>query len=169
MKRTRLPVIVIAGEINDESFGEFSKELAEYEKSGCKKVMLEITSEGGSATAALAYYDKIKSSTMEIHGVVYGLAASAASLIFIACNKRYMSRNSWFMVHEDSLSDIDGKKVHEIEKEALHARRMEDQWCDLFYASTGTPVSTWKELNKNETYMTAEECLKLGFIDGVLE
>lgn len=159
--------ITICGDITDESFGVFLRKVRKLRSEGVTKVHLVISSEGGSATAAMAYFDLMTHTDMDLvfTGHATGLVASAASLIFMACDKRYMSENAWFMVHEDSLSEIDDLKVHEIEKAVLHARRLEVQWCELMAQVSKVPVSKWAELHKNETYLSKKECLKLGILD----
>lgn len=160
--------LYITGDITMESFNEFSMRLRECELEGDKVVQLEIISEGGDAYAGLAYFDRIRNSKVEIRGVATGLVASAASIIFIACHKRFMTKNAWLMVHEDTLSGIDDKKVSEIEKEARHARRMEDQWCELFNSVTIISKDYWAGLNRCETYLSSSDCDFLGILDGVV-
>jgi len=163
-----IPTLYITGDIDSEAFTRFSRKIKRYEREGKKKLNLELISEGGDAYSALAFYDLIKRTPIEITAVATGLVASAATLIFIACSKRYMTKNSYLMVHEDSLSGIEDGKVSQIEKEAKHARRLENQWDALFYESTAISETYWCKLNKEETFLSAEECRKLCIIEGIL-
>ena len=49
----------------------------------------------------MSIIDIIKSSKLvEIHCIIEGMAASAASLIAICCHKRYIHRNSNILIHQ---------------------------------------------------------------------
>lgn len=160
--------LYVTGEINSEAFNTFSVELTEFEQLCLNKkveghVQLEICSDGGDAYAALAYYDRITASPVQIHGIILGIAASAASLIFMACTTRDMGRSAWLMVHEDSTSDLSGK-VSELEKEINHSRRLENQWAQLFVSVSDIPLDQWIRLHKAETYLNREDCSYLGIL-----
>jgi ATP-dependent Clp protease, protease subunit len=159
-------MIRIAGEINEESFAEF---VSSTSKS--TRVNILLISEGGCSHSAMAYYDYIiamRNKGCHFSVTATGLVASAATLILAACQDRYMTENAWVMVHEDSLSGLDDKKVWELEKEIKHSRRLEDQWVKLMYEATGISIDTWKELHKNETYLNAKECVALGLIKEIV-
>lgn len=160
--------IVIAGEITSELYGEFSSKLRAYEKKKYKEVNIEISSGGGDPYSALAFYDRIKTTRLVTNITATGLVASAATLIFIACTRRFMTQNSWLMVHEDTISGIDYLKVSQVEKEAAHARRLEDQWVKLFFQSTAISKDYWTDVNKKETYFSSVDCLNLGIIEGLV-
>lgn len=166
--------IIIAGEINEESFKEFYSEVSSYTASPRNRnnlINITLLSEGGCSHSAMAYYDLImtkRSQGCKFSVTATGLVASAATLIMAACETRYMTENAWVMVHEDSLSGLDDKKVWEMEKEIRHSRRLEDQWVKLMHESTGISIDTWQGLHKNETYMDAQECLELGFISEIV-
>lgn len=162
-------ILYITGEITPESYNEFSRKVRLLEVKGVKRVVLEIISEGGDAYSALAYFDRIQSSQIEFVGIATGLVASAATLIFIGCEQRYMTNSAWLMIHEDSLSGLDNSKVSQLERETKHARRMEDQWSSLFAFCTKVTKLKWDALAKTETYMDADECYKLGILDGIVE
>lgn len=161
-------IIIVAGDIDSDSYGHFSEALRELEMKGYKELGIELSSGGGDAYSALAFYDRIQSTPIIINITATGLVASAATLIFVAGAKRYMTKNAWLMVHEDTISGIDNLKVSQLEKEAKHARRLEEQWVELFFKSTGIRHKIWENYNREETYLTSEECLKLGFIDGIV-
>lgn len=158
--------IYVTGEITDESFHLFSKSISKIERMrDGEKVLVEIISEGGSATAALAYYDRIDKSQLIFIGKATGLVASAASLIFMACDQRRMTENAWLMVHEDSTTDEESKPIHAREKEIAHSRRLEKQWCTLMAGCSTISLSKWEELHKNETYLSRADCMELGILD----
>lgn len=160
--------IHIAGEITDESFVLFNRKLDKLESFNHESVQITLLSGGGDAYTALAFFDRIKASKCHIDVVATGLVASAATLILAAGDKRYMTKSSWIMTHEDQATVDTADSVSKIEKNAKHSRRLEDQWCKILASVTKTSVKKWDALNKAETYLTPEECLKLGLIEEIL-
>jgi len=160
--------IYIAGEITDESFIEFSETLRHIENKSkyLASVTVEICSGGGDAYAGLAYFDRIRGSKMKIIGEVYGQALSAATTIFLACHERYMSPSSYLLLHEEAGNDKGSVTARE--RSIFNSRILEDHHCKLFSEVTNVSFLEWKEMNKNETYLSTEECLKKGLINGVL-
>ncbi len=159
--------IHIYGDITDEAFVLFNRKLDKLESYNHDDIRITLISGGGDAYAALAFFDRIKASPCHIDIVVTGWAASAASLILASGDRRYMTKNAWVMVHEDS-STVKNQSVSEAEKNLGHARRLEDQWCKLFAGVTKASIKQWGLLNKAETYLTAEQCLKMGLIEEIL-
>lgn len=162
-----VPVIQIIGSIDEESFKVFSKKLRKFERSNVKRISVELSSEGGSAYDAMAFFDRIADSRVIVDITATGLVASAAVLVFMAGDSRRMTPSAWLMVHEDSLSGLKNKKVHEVEKEVGHARRLENQWCELLASVSSLTMLKWSKLHRNETYLSHQECLDLGLLNEV--
>ena len=166
--------IAIIGEINAEAYLKFSDELYEIEnefkgKEESHYVILELHSEGGNAEIALAFSDRMRTSTMAIYVKAYGLVASAAVLILASGDKRYMAKNAWVMVHEEEFNDEDVTgNLQTVERVVAHYRRLEDQWAYLLANMTSTSIEEWGRLHKAETYLNAKQCLELGLIDKVI-
>lgn len=160
--------IYIYGEITDESLKKFSLKLSRLQDESDEDISIELVSEGGDAYAALAYFDLIRNSQCGIRIHAYGYVASAATIILAAGDHRRMSPSSWLMVHEDSTCVDEGMSVSAVERSAAHARRLEQQWCKLLEGVSKTSEEKWAVLHKAETYLTADECLKLGIIDEII-
>ena len=160
--------IYISGEINEEAFVEFDKELSRLLVSKCKEIRVTLISEGGCAKAALAFFDRIVHSTKPVIITAIGSVESAAVLILAAGQHRRMHENAWVMVHEDSIEGIEGSKTSDLEKTAKHFRRMEDQWCYLLSLCTRTSQEQWSVFHRAETYLSALQCKNLGLIEEII-
>lgn len=163
--------ITISGDIDNESYVEFSDKLAALETSTRGTVRVQLISDGGSAYSAMAFFDRIQNSRKPIHITATGTASSAAVLILAAGHKRFMTKNAWVMVHEDLSScntDIEEMRVTEAEREIAHLRKLEDRWNDLLARVTTTPAWRWSELHKNSAYLNAQDCLALGLIEEIV-
>lgn len=160
-----VPVIQMIGSINEEAFASFSKKLRKYERNqSIKEVLIELSSEGGSAYDALAFFDRIRGTRLSVTITATGLVASAAVLVFMAGDKTRMTPSAWLMVHEDTVGGLKNKKVHEIEKEVGHSRRLENQWCELLASVSHVSFEAWVDLHRSETYLNQEECRNLGLL-----
>lgn len=161
-------IIRISSELTMDSFNLFSKKMEKLEESEAESgiILIELSSPGGDAYAALAYAGRIRRSPLTIQINAYGCVASAAVLILAAGGTRTISREAWVMVHENS-GPLEGNVV-ELEREAAQLRRLEVQWSDLLGKLTKTPAEVWTALHKETTYLNAEQCLALGLVDLIL-
>jgi ATP-dependent protease ClpP protease subunit len=107
-----IKLIKIINKLNDDA----KKEVKELEKKITSEkykikveplpVFLHITSYGGSLLASFGAIDHIINSFVPIYTIVEGYVASAASLLVIVGKKRYMSENSFLMIHQLNSSNI---------------------------------------------------------------
>jgi ATP-dependent Clp protease protease subunit len=70
------------------------------EKAEPKPLKIFINSEGGEIFAAIPLIDAITNSKIPIHTYIEGISASAASLISMAGHKRFITKNSFMLIHE---------------------------------------------------------------------
>jgi ATP-dependent Clp endopeptidase proteolytic subunit ClpP len=160
-------LIKIISGIDEAAFKEFSDEMDLLEaRSSTERIEIELSSGGGSAYDALAFYSRIRMSPCPVRILAFGLVASAAVLVLGAGDVRVMFRESWVMVHEDS-SKLNGH-VYELERQSAHMRRLENQWNELLAKHTLVDAETWAGLHRATTYLSAAECLELGLIDKII-
>lgn len=163
--------LYITGEINDESFHKFSSELADIEHTSSNRTLpveVELISDGGSAYAAFAFFDRIKSSPLAINITGIGFIASAAVLILAAGDTRRMTKNAWVMVHEDAAAGLNKLKVTALETEVAHMRALEDQWNRLLASVTKVKFSEWDTVSRETSYMSADLCKHFGLIEEII-
>ena len=158
--------LYIVGEIDSESYSTFTKELAALERQSLKNIILELASEGGDAYMSLAFASRIRRSPCDITIIGNGLVASAAVLILACGDKRYMSKETWLMVHEET-GDIAGS-VHDLEPTVTHYRKMEHQCNSILAEVSKISADQWASYHKATTYFSAAECLQLGIIEGII-
>lgn len=73
-----------------------------------KPIYLYIDSPGGELDRALTLCSIIELSKTPVHAIGLGLVASAASLIYLSCEKRFILPNTSFVFHEGSCDGIGG-------------------------------------------------------------
>jgi ATP-dependent Clp protease protease subunit len=160
--------IIRVTDITMDAYSLFSQEMDEYEhdEDSDENIIVELSSHGGDAYAALAFASRIRLSGCEVRVVGMGLVASAAVLVLASGHVRVITAEAWVMVHEDS-DKLKGS-VTDVEREATHMRALEVQWDQLLEKYTKTPAAEWDKLHRQTTYLTAQQCLKLGLVDEVL-
>jgi ATP-dependent protease ClpP protease subunit len=163
--------LYITDEISVESFAVFSAELRDIEQKGkTSMVVVELTSTGGFAEAAIAFYSRIKGCQIPIEIRVLGPCHSAAVLVLAAGDLRKMAKEAWVMVHEEQidLEELGVMSVSALEKYTRQLRAMEDQWARLLEETTKVSASIWADFHKKETYISAVDCKAMGLIEEII-
>lgn len=135
-----------------------------------RSIIIDLHSEGGDLYAGLAYATLIRQAQengIEVRIIVRGIAASAAVLLLAYGSERYMYKEAWVMLHETSTEQLEGN-LTEIAQEYKQIERLEKQFSQLLANTTKTKYNDWRQLHKGVTYLSADECLKLGLVDKIL-
>ena len=146
-----------------------------------KDISLYISSPGGSVTAGLAIYDTMQFIKCDVQTIVMGQAASMGSFLAQAgaVGKRWVLPESRTMIHRVSsgtpgtrgsvhvqeLQFEDSKRAYE-ESQRINKRLTE------LYVKHNTAGKTYEELfndMKFDTFLSAEEAVKYGLADRVVE
>ncbi|SFM63807.1 head maturation protease, ClpP-related [Rugamonas rubra] len=142
---------------------EFNKELAGM--SG-KKVTLRVNSPGGDVFDGRAMAAAIAAHG-NVHAVIEGLAASAATYVTAACASVDIARGSFYMIHK-AWTMAYGNDDDLIQTAALLGKI--DQSIVADYArKTGKSNDEIVAWMKAETWFTADEALANGFVDSISE
>lgn len=149
-------------DIDDVSLKEFYEAVnASRKEKGL--FYLDIASDGGSSNTMLSFFDMIKNTDRTIVGTAYGRCQSAAVLILAACDQRYSTPNTIFMVHEDSY-EIDGS--HGDARKAVAQHEIEENlWAILMAENTTTGFEAWRSMAKSSSYFGPQNALNYGLID----
>lgn len=143
---------------------DFNKELASVK---AKSLTVEINSPGGDVFAALAIYNALRASGKEIVTKTMGVAASAASLIFMAGDKRVMPKNTQLMVHNPwSFAMGNADKLRE---QADVLDKIGASIKATYAARTGMDDEKLDAMLAKDTWINADEALADGFATEVVE
>lgn len=151
------------GEWGDVSAKAFASSLKAHEG---ERVTVYINSYGGDAFAGHAMYSQLRRHKGGVDTVVDGIAASAASIVAMAGEKRSMGLGTMIMVHNPwtlALGEAD-----DMRKTADVLDRVRDNLVAIYEERTGLPRERIVELLDEETWMTAEEAVSMGFADEVM-
>ena len=139
------------------------------ELNGKDNITVHINSVGGSLYAGLAIYNRLKAMPGKVTTICDALAASAASIIFMAGDTRKMNAGSNLMIHEaahlawgyyrikDHEADIKQLEAHNKTAVAVYAER------------TGNDPEEIKAMLREETWLTGQEAVDAGYADEIIE
>lgn len=156
------------GDYGDVQSGRVARELLEAENAG-KRVNIRINSNGGEVYCGIAIYNAIKNSKADVHIYVDGIAASMASVIALCGQPVEMSKYARLMLHSVSGGCYGNKK--DMQKCIEEIESLEDSLGDIYAGKLGITKEEVKSLyfDGEDHWLTAEEALHLGFIDGIYD
>ena len=162
--------------INRESVVELNKKVGEIESKSLTLannldisppvIKILINSGGGSITAGISSMDTILRCKVPVETYVDGFCASAATFISVVGKKRYMSRNSYMLIHQ--LSSSLWGKYSEIEDEKKNLDLMMETIKSVYKEYTKVPVRKLNEILKHDLMWDAKTCLKYGLVDEII-
>lgn len=165
-----LGVIDIAGNI-----GEEAKAMPVIDKikalvaNGAKSLQVRVTSYGGCLYSALAMYDALiaaRQQGVRVTGIVCGVAASAATIVLMACEHIDITAHSEMMIHEPSTC-IWGK-VTEMQQELDSLRECWHRMCAIYAERTGKNPEEIAAAHDHDVWYTAEQAVAAKFADAVV-
>ena len=153
-------IIFLGEEVNDVSASLVVAELLflEAEDPG-KDIQLYINSPGGSVTAGMAIYDTMQYIKCDVSTICLGMAGGTKG-------KRFALPNSTIMIHQPS-GGAQGQAT-EIQIVADHIAKTKRTLNEILAANTGQPLEVVEKDTDRDNYMSAEEALAYGLIDGVV-
>ena len=136
-----------------------------------KEISFYINSPGGSITDGMAIVDTMRYIKCPISTICVGMAASMGAVL-LACGdkgKRFATPNSEIMIHQPLISGGLSGQATEIKIHADHILRTRSRLNKLLSEQTGQDLEKIEKDTERDNYMLAEEALKYGLIDGILD
>jgi ATP-dependent protease ClpP protease subunit len=163
-------VISIFGEIGswDVNSSDFDRVLKDIDT---PEIELRINSNGGSAFDGIAMYNGLKNHPAHVEGYVDGIAASAASVIAMACDKLTMEQGSRLMIH-DALAGIVGS-FNEADLEEMYNElkpmlsSVSDDLAEIYKVRAGGTRKEWRDRMRATTWYNAKEAVDARLADEV--
>ena len=126
-------------------------------------IWLHMHSYGGDLFAAFAVADQIVLFNTPIFSIVEGISASAASIISIACKKRYITPMAHVLIHQFS-SFVWGTH-EEFRDEMVLQQSLMNKLISFYDTHTRMGRNEITEALKRNTWLSADQCLALGIAD----
>ena len=134
------------------------------------ELVVEINSVGGDVMAGLGIYNMLRSWAKDGKTVttrVTGVAASIASIIALAGDKREMPKNTFAMVHQASTFAVG--TADDMRDAADTLDKVDGSLRGIYMDRMGVDETKAAEIMAKDTYLTADECLDLGFATALLD
>ena len=137
-----------------------------------KEINLYINSPGGSITDGMAIVDTINYIKCPVSTICVGMAASMGAVLLAsgAKGKRFATPNAEILIHQPLIAGggLSGQTT-EIKIHADHMVRTREKLNKLLSERTGQSLETIERDTERDNYMTAEQALEYGLIDGILD
>ena len=166
-------IIFLGEDVNPTSAGLVIAQLLFLESEDPdKEIFLYINSPGGSITDGMAIVDTMNYIKCPVATYCVGMAASMGAVLLASGEKgrRFATPNSEILIHQPLIggNGISGQTT-EIKIHADHMVKTREKLNKLLSDRTGKPLEVIEKDTERDNYMTAEEALEYGLIDGILE
>lgn len=124
-----------------------------------------INSGGGFVSAGQEIYSTLLAHRDRVSIHIESLAASAASIIAMA-GRSEISPVGVLMIH--NVSGGASGDYHAMQKEAEVLKQYNAALCAAYCAKTHRPLDEMLRLMDKETWLTARQCVEMGFVDSIM-
>ena len=136
------------------------------------ELVVEINSPGGDVMAGLGIYNMLRNWAKDGKTVttrVTGVAASIASIIALAGDKREMPKNTFAMVHQVANVMIGAYTADELRDAAALNDKITGSMRSIYTSRMGVDEAKATEIMSKDTWLTADESLDLGFATALID
>ncbi len=137
-----------------------------------KEIHFYINSPGGSITDGMAIYDTMNYIKCPVSTICVGMAASMGAFLLSAGEKgkRFATPNAEIMIHQPLIGGggITGQTT-EIKIHAEHMVRTREKLNKILSERTGKPLEQIEKDTERDNFMTAQQALEYGLIDGIMD
>ena len=139
-----------------------------------KEIFLYINSPGGSITDGMGIVDTMNYIKCPVTTICVGLAASFGAVLLAngEKGKRFATPNSEIIIHQPLIGGQGGGisgQATEIKIHADHMIRTREKLNKLLSDKTGQPIEQIEKDTERDHYMSAQEALEYGLIDGIMD
>lgn len=163
-------IVFLGSAVNDDVANLIIAQLLYLESEDPEKdLFLYVNSPGGEVNAGLGIYDCMQYINPPIQTICMGQAASMASLLLAAGapGKRFALPNSRIMIHQPH-AGVQGQAsdIHIHAEEILKIRR---RMNEIMARHTGRDAGQIEKDSDRDRFMSAEEAVDYGIVDGIME
>ena len=137
-----------------------------------REISLYINSPGGSITDGMGIVDTMNYIKCPVSTICVGLAASFGAVLLANGEKgrRFATPNAEILIHQPLIggNGIAGQTT-EIKIHADHMIKTREKLNKLLSDKTGQSIETIERDTERDHWMTAEEALQYGLIDGIMD
>ncbi|GIL12900.1 MAG: hypothetical protein BroJett038_16200 [Chloroflexota bacterium] len=129
-------------------------------------IWLHIHSQGGDLFTGFSVADQLSMMKSPIYSVVEGICASAATLISMSCQRRYILPRSFMLIHQ--LSAFVWGTHEQFKDEMTLQQKAMDRLVEFYVSKAKVSEDELRNMLQRDFWMDAESCVKMGFADEIL-
>lgn len=150
------------GGISAKQFAEDLKSLGKIDT-----LNVRVNSPGGDVFDGLAIYNTLKRHPANVIMDIDGMALSIASVIVMAGNQVNMAKNAMMMIHDPWT--VSAGTADDFRKQADLMDQVKGNLVTTYADRTKMDEAEIADIMSSETWLTADDALANGFVDGVTE
>ncbi len=131
-----------------------------------KPIKLFISSHGGSVYQVLGAFDSIKKLKVPVHSICKGFVASAGTILSLAGEKRFITQNSYMLIHQ--LRSSMWGKFEELKDDFENCQTLMKHLKKIYIENTKLKEDELDEILKKDISWSAEICLEKGLVDEII-
>ena len=131
------------------------------------EIRVFIKSDGGDLHAGLSAMDCLTSlKSVKVRTIADGVCASAATFLLLGGRTRYMTPNSFVLIHQ---LNMDGQwgKFEDFKDQMANLEQFMDKFRKIYMKETSVPENKLNKLLKRDVYMDSKRCLEWGVVDAI--
>ncbi len=166
-------IILLNGAVNEASALNVILQLLDYDKEDeNQEISLYINSNGGSIIHGLAIYDTIRHIKAPVSTVCYGMAASMGAFL-LSCGakgRRFALPHSRILIHQPLIhaQQAMSRPQTAIQRMADSIKKSREELEKIMADNIGKPIEVIHADCERDNWMSAEEALAYGIIDGIV-
>jgi len=129
-------------------------------------IYLHINSGGGCLFSCMSIIDTIKNCKVPVYTIGEGQIASAASIMLLAGNKRFMTENSFILIHE--LRTYVSGTYSNLEDDYENSKLLMKKMIKYYKKNSKIPEKVLQTLLKKDIYIDSKKSKKYGLIDKIV-
>lgn len=166
-----ISTIFLYGDIGDYTevqSGRIAREVMEAERVS-RRIHVRINSNGGEVYSGIAIFNALRHSQADIRIYVDGIAASMASVIALCGKPVEMSKYARLMLHSVSGGCYGNKQ--DLQRCMEEIESLEGSLSEIYAGRLGISQEEVRQtyFDGEDHWLTAQEALDLGFIDGIYD
>ena len=163
-------IVILSEEVNAVTASLITAQLLFLEaEDPDKDIQFYINSPGGSVTDGMMIYDTMQHIKPDVQTICMGMAASMGAVLLTAGTKgkRFILPNAEVMIHQP-LGGAQGQAT-DILIAADHIKITKQKLNKILADASGQSLETIEKDVERDNWMTAEEALKYGLVDHIME
>ncbi len=164
-------IVVLSEAINSRSANTVIDQLLGLEAADATKdIWVFLNSPGGEVNSGFGIYDVMRFIKPDVKIIVTGLAASIATVIYLAAKKehRYCLPNSRLLIHQPLIGGTIQGQATDIEITAKEIIKTREKLAELYVEETGQSLERVSRDIERDYWMTATEAKEYGLVTSII-